>query len=235
MRFDGVFFDSGGTLFGAAGASDPTPEQVRQGRIQRVGALLGALGIPAQGQALRSAVLRCEQSCPERFGTSYTFLRLMTAVLDELELRAGPEIAACLADAYAGPRYASWVFPGTQQVLAALHEAGVALGLIANTAWPGFCMDRALAGVGLLEFLPTRLYSGDTGIAKPDERIFRLAEARSGMAGRRLLYVGNDVEADIKGAAAAGWTTALRRSSRPTGGVADFEFNQTTELLGLVL
>ena len=235
MRFDCVFFDSGGTLFGAGG-SEPTPEEVWQGRIGRVAALLDGLGISTDPEALRASVLKSEQQCPRQFGTAYNFLRLMMAMLDELGLPAGAEVAACLADAYAGPRYESWVFAGTKEALARLRSAGVHLGLIANTAWPGFCLDRALAGVGLLEFLSTRLYSGDIGIAKPDERIFRLAEERSSMAGKRLLYVGNDLEADIKGARAAGWATAMRKSTHLTsGGLADFEFDETAELLRFVL
>lgn len=56
------------------------------------------------------------------------------------------------------------------------------------------------------------------------------------MAGKRLLYVGNDLEADIKGARAAGWATAMRKSTHLTsGGLADFEFDETAELLRFVL
>ena len=94
MRFDCVFFDSGGTLFGAAGGPDPTPEQVHRGRIDRVAAMLSGLGIPARGDDLRAAVLRGEQECPQRLGASCNFLRLMTAVLEQLGLAGRTEIAA---------------------------------------------------------------------------------------------------------------------------------------------
>lgn len=250
MRFDGVFFDSGGTLFGAAGGDDPTPSEVWDGRIERVGAMMGEYGLSPNAATLRAAVLKCEDQCQRRLRDSYNFFRLMAAVLDELGLNLGPEVAACLADAYAGPRYASWLFAGTKHVLGELSRAGLRLGLIANTAWPGFCLDRALTGVGLLDLLPTRLYSGDLGIAKPDVRIFRLAERLSGVSGRRMLYVGNDLEADIKGAARAGWSTAMRRPTSPrgretpapgrtassaSGGLADFEFDHTQQLLEFVL
>jgi len=236
MRFDCVFFDSGGTLFGAAGGQDPTPEQVRDRRIDRVAALMSAFQIDVDPEALAAAIVDREQWCPEQFGAGYNFLRLMEAVLRELGLTQRSDVAACLADAYAGPRYASWLFPGTRQVLARLAGAGASLGLIANTAWCGFSMDRALAGVGLLDLLKTRVVSGDVGIAKPDERIFRLAEELAGAAGKRILYVGNDVEADIRGAAGAGWSTALKTTTCSTsGGLADFEFDEMPELLELLL
>ena len=97
-------------------------------------------------------------------------------------------------------------------------------------------MDRAFAGVGLLPFLSIRIYSGDIGIEKPAPAIFRLAERLGGLEGKRILYVGNDVEADIKGAAAVGWSTAFRRSNQlTTGGVADVEFDNVSELVDYCL
>lgn len=126
--------------------------------------------------------------------------------------------------------------PGTQQALRTLAEAGYRLGIIANTAWPGFCMDRAFAGVGLLPFLSIRIYSGDIGIAKPDPAIFHLAQRAGGLEGKRILYVGNDVEADIQGAAAVGWSTAFRRAGHATtDGLADVEFDDISELVRFCL
>jgi len=62
--------------------------------------------------------------------------------------------------------------------------------------------------------------------------IFRLAEQLSGFAGKRILYVGNDVDADIKGAAAAGWSTAFRCSNNlTTAGLANVEFDHISELV----
>jgi putative hydrolase of the HAD superfamily len=137
-----------------------------------------------------------------------------------------------LADAYAGPRYASWLFPGTQAALQDLHDYGYRMGIIANTAWPGFSMDRAFAGVGLLTFFNIRLYSGDLGLEKPDPAIFRLAERIGGLEGKRILYVGNDPEKDVAGPAAVGWATALRRSDpAAAAGTADLEFDHIPELV----
>ncbi|MBI4530220.1 MAG: HAD-IA family hydrolase, partial [Candidatus Latescibacteria bacterium] len=141
----------------------------------------------------------------------------------------------CLTDAYAGPRYGSWLFPGTVETLRAIYERGILMGLIANTAWPGYSMDRAYRGVGLIDYLRVRVYSGDEGISKPNVEIFRIAERRSKMEGKKLLYVGNNVKTDIEGAKNAGWAAALKRSSMVTSdGLADFELDETPELLNFL-
>jgi len=232
MRFDCIFFDSGGTLFGSGASSVTPPDQVALENAKRVHALLSGMGVSLDFRRLKKTIAHQEEVCRQRSGKSYNFFRLMQAVVDELHLPLGREAAACLADAYAGPRYASWLFPGTEHALRTLSDNGHILGIIANTAWPGFCMDRAFAGVGLLPFLSIRIYSGDIGIEKPDPAIFRLAERIGGLEGKRILYVGNDLEDDIKGAAAVGWSTAFRRGSHSTtAGLADVEFDHISEVV----
>jgi HAD superfamily hydrolase (TIGR01549 family) len=232
MRFDAIFFDSGGTLYGFGTGADPSLDQVAAESAKRVHALLGGMGVELEFGRVQESLTRQAQVCRQRLGKSYTFLRLLEAAIRDLRLPLGPEAAACLADAYAGPRYASWLFPGTEQALRTLSESGYRLGIIANTTWPGFCMDRAFAGVGLLPYLSLRVYSGDIGLEKPDPAIFRLAERLGGLSGQRILYVGNDLEADIKGAAAVGWSTAFRRTDHATtAGLADLEFDHIAELV----
>ena len=232
MRFDCVFFDSGGTLYGPGLDADVSPSQVASGNAKRVHALLGGMGVNLDLGVLRETLVQQHELCQQEFGKAYTFLRLMEATVRELHLPLGPEDAACLADAYAGPRYASWLFPGTEHALRTLSEKGFRLGIIANTWWPGFCMDRAFAGAGLLPYLDIRIYSGDIGIQKPNPAIFHLAERLGGLEGKRILFVGDTVETDIKGAAAVGWSTAFRRSGHITSeGMADKEFDHISELV----
>lgn len=232
MKFDYIFFDSGGTLYGPCTDASLSPRCVEADNVKRVHALLGGMGVKIDFAPLDQMIVRQKEICQRRWGHAYTFFKLMQAVVGELPLALGAEEAACLADAYAGPRYASWLFPGTQEALRTLSENGYRLGIVANTAWPGFCMDRAFAGVGLLPFLGIRVYSGDIGISKPDPGIFRFAERAVGLKGKRILYVGNDVDADIKGASAVGWSTAFRRADHATTqGMADVEFDHISELV----
>ena len=217
---------------------DITPGDVISGNRKRVHGLLSGMGIDLDFEQVEKTITAQEGICKEESGTSYNFFRLMEAVVKELNLPLGNEEAACLAGAYAGPRYAAWLFPGTEETLRTLKNSGCRMGIIANTAWPGFCMDRAFAGVGLLPFFDIRIYSGDIGIEKPDPEIFQLAEKLAGLkgGGKRILYVGNDLNADIKGASEAGWSTAFRRGTiSTTDGLADMEFDHISELVDYCL
>lgn len=234
MKYDYIFFDSGGTLYSSGADCDPSPAQVAARNVERVHSLLGGMGLEVDFDLLEKETVRQAEIRQRDWGKGFNFFRLMEAVVKALGLPIGSEEAACLADAYAGPRYAKWLFPGTQDALQALCDEGYRLGIIANTSWPGFCMDRAFAGVRLLPFFDIRIYSGDIGIAKPDPAIFRLAERMTGIEGegKRILYVGNNLQADIEGASGVGWATAFRREGRSTAeGLADFEFYHIAELL----
>jgi len=193
---------------------------------------LQGLGHSVEEEGLGEKMAACEKSASEELGDAYTFFQMTQRLVKILDLPLGTEAAALLADAYAGPRYASWLFPGTHRVVKALHGAGIYLGIIANTAWTGFSMDRAFDGVGLLPYFSTLIYSGDIGMSKPDPRIFAQALRVSGRTAERILYVGNDLTADVKGASGVGWSTAFR-TTKPegSGGLADFDYQETEELL----
>lgn len=242
MRFDAVFFDSGGTLYQLAPSESVEPgttrPEVDKRGSTRVAKALEGLGHrcdPARVAEALDATLR-EMRARHAKKLTYHFADVMQEFLPKLGLPARPEEAACLADAYAGPRYKSWLFPGTLETLQALAGAGVCMGLIANTAVPSWSMDRSFHGVGLLSFFPTRIYSGDERLAKPDARIFHLAAERAGVSGKRILYVGDSVENDIVAAKNAGWAAAHKR---PEGAApcaqADFSFDRTPDLLPFVL
>lgn len=234
-RFKTVFFDSGGTLYGSGDGSAPSAEEVAAERVARVAAMLKGLGRDIPVAELQTAVEACEPRVSEEKGLAFTFFELARELVDYLGLPIGDEEAALLADAYAGPRYSAWLFPGTMEVMEILFDAGVYLGVIANTAWPGFSMDRAFAGVGLLPYFSTRVYSGDIGLAKPDPRIFEHALQVSGRSAEDILYVGNDLEKDVRGASGVGWATAFRATDDAgSGGLADFDFKETHELLDFI-
>ncbi|NLL84799.1 MAG: HAD family hydrolase [Lentisphaerae bacterium] len=232
MKYDFIYFDSGGTLYGAWHSAPITMTMVRNNRIQRVQSALAGFGVEVCRERLNETLTKLEQSTPQKYGAGYNFFRLIQELLQELQLDLGIEEAACIADAYAGPRYASWLFDGTVAALSKLNTAGYRMGIIANTWWPGFTMDRAFNGVGLIPYLGIRVYSGDIAIEKPDPAIFHYAERLCGLSGKRILYVGNDINCDVRGANNVGWSTAFRRGNPPTtNGEADFEFDHIDELV----
>ena len=234
-RYDAVFFDSGGTLFDPS-AQDPSMQEVIDQRIDRLAAAVRVFGIDADPSRLEKAHEVLYERMEHELGPRFSYYLLLLRVVEELSLPLSEEQTAVVTVAYAGPRYRHWVFPDTHELLGRLTEAGIHLGLIANTAWPGFAMHTALTGVGLGRYFDAMVISCDEGVAKPDPAIFRAARRRAGLTDTaRVLYVGDSVENDIRGAKGVGWDAALRRSSAPTSaGLADFEFDHSLELLPFI-
>jgi HAD superfamily hydrolase (TIGR01549 family) len=126
--------------------------------------------------------------------------------------------------------------PDLQSVLAAMRDAGLQLGLVSNTFVPGFAHDHHLAGVGLLELLPVRIYSSEVGHRKPDRRIFHAALDRLGASPHETLFVGDLVKTDIVGAKRVGMKAALKQpwSNRTPHKIADYVIHQISDLLTLL-
>ncbi len=103
--------------------------------------------------------------------------------------------------------------------LAAAHP-DAALGVITNGE--GEPQRAKLAAIGLAERFPLVVCSGEVGCAKPDPRIFRIACERLGVPPHAAAYVGDRLDLDAHGAAAAGlrgiW---LDRGGAAAGGAAD--------------
>jgi FMN phosphatase YigB (HAD superfamily) len=232
-RYDAVFFDSGGTLFDPT-ARGPSMQDVLDGRVERLVAALRLFGVVTDPSALKQTHDRLHDELAGRLGASFSFYRLLLALVDEIGVDLSAEQAAVVTVCYCGPRYRHWLYPDTERMLSELRDAGLLLGVIANTAWPGFAMETAFAGVGIRKYFQTMVISCDESVAKPDPAIFEIALRRIGLFGRpsRILYVGDSVEKDIRGAKGVGWDAALRRSSAVSSdGLADFEFDESLEVL----
>ena len=127
------------------------------------------------------------------------------AVVERVTRAAGgvPEFDAYFDRLYA--HYASapaWrVYPEVPEVLAALRERGLALGVVSN-------FDSRLAplldALGLARFFDAVVCSGAVGAAKPDPAIFVHALTVLGVEASQALHVGDSRVNDYAGARAAG-------------------------------
>ncbi len=128
-----------------------------------------------------------------------------------------PRIAATV-DAYFSVFYDSCRrVPGTKSMLERL-KGKVQLGLLSNfTHWPAALeiIDR----LGLTPFFEFRLVSGQVGYRKPHGEVFRRLTDGFEVPKNEIMYVGDDVDADVNGALAAGiqpvWFTYVRDKKQP--------------------
>jgi putative hydrolase of the HAD superfamily len=92
-------------------------------------------------------------------------------------------------------------FPDTVPALRALRAAGIRL--VAASNWD-ISLHEQLAATGLTPLLDGALSSAEVGAPKPDPEILARALAIAGAQPDEALHVGDDVEADVGAARAAG-------------------------------
>jgi putative hydrolase of the HAD superfamily len=97
-------------------------------------------------------------------------------------------------------------FPDAVPALRALRAAGVKL--VAASNWD-ISLHEQLERTGLTPLLDGALSSAEVGAPKPDPEIFTRALALAGARPEEALHVGDDLEADVGGALAAGLTPVL--------------------------
>ncbi|MDR2159562.1 MAG: HAD family hydrolase [Treponema sp.] len=119
-------------------------------------------------------------------------------------------------------------FPHVAETLGALKKAGLLLALLSD-----FPPARKLENMGIGGFWDLVLCTEETGRLKPDPLPFALLSRELKAPPGRILYVGNSVSYDVKGAKRAGMKTALiRRRPSPE---ADFCFHDYRQLLKYVI
>ncbi len=121
----------------------------------------------------------------------------------------------CL-DAYAWEAVNSTVgFPDAPVMLKLLQDHGIKVGIVTNAHQPMWLRDIEMRTHGLLDYFPTcRISAADIGYLKPHPAIFQAALNCTGTNPSETVFVGDDPEADIVGAQAAGLLAVLRRSRR---------------------
>jgi putative hydrolase of the HAD superfamily len=121
--------------------------------------------------------------------------------------------------------------PGLRPTLAALRAAGYRVGIVTNGR--GLFQRATLAALGVDDLLDAVVVSEECGLRKPQAEIFDLALERCG--GRRdgSWFVGDDPEADVRGAEGAGLRAVLFDPRRTEPAMRP-RIESLDELLGLV-
>ena len=121
-------------------------------------------------------------------------------------------------------------YPDVLPALGELRERGVTLVVASN--WDCSLPDW-LAPTGILDLVDGVVTSAEVGEAKPSPRVFERALAVARVPPGEALHVGDKVDNDVQGAAAAGVRAVLlQRESDPPAGVETIR--SLSELLALL-
>ncbi len=234
MGLDAVLFDWGDTLFHFAYDE----------------ALLEA-GWDAGLQATGRDDLPDHELAAARFREGYLPLLFVPGTVEEVEypnlireLLSGFDIE--LADDELGrfleAEHEAWspareMGDSTHALLESLRGRGLKLGLVSNAFDPPDLLHRDLGRMGLAERLDAAVFSSEVGRRKPDPLIFRTALDRLGVEPEQALFVGDNLAADIGGAAALGMRTVQAvwfRADDADGPEPDFQAFTQMDVLNIV-
>jgi putative hydrolase of the HAD superfamily len=177
-------------------------------------------------QAYRAAYIRfLEES--RRTGRETHNRFWVSAALESQGYNVPPDdtrIAAAVDEYFSAFCQFCFLLPGTQETLGVLKES-YRLGLLSNFTH-GPAAREIIERVGLKEFFEVILISGELGYRKPHPLVFdRLIEHLS-FEKDQILFVGDDLEADITGAKGAGiqpvWTTHVLDHDLPIARLIPF-------------
>ncbi|MCG7844107.1 MAG: HAD-IA family hydrolase, partial [Methanomassiliicoccales archaeon] len=106
------------------------------------------------------------------------------------------------------------LIPGTLEMLQRVRDKGYAIGLISDVAWglPSEFPLRDMKHYRLDDFFDDMIFSSDVGLRKPHPRMFKMALFNLGADKERSMYVGNSLQADVRGAKSVGLRAILKKS-----------------------
>lgn len=179
-----IFFDLGSTLEDESAAEHD--------RAVRTAAAVRELGMNlGDEEYIAMLIAASESGAPDPIGHSLAELGLSRETVAQVKSRA-PWIKSSLV-----------LYPDSRDTLAALHGQ-FGLGIIANQSRGS---PARLREYGIHDMLGVVLTSAEIGLAKPDPRIFELAERRTGTTPDRLWMVGDRPDNDVAPSKERGWHT----------------------------
>lgn len=96
------------------------------------------------------------------------------------------------------------LMPGIQEMLADLRARGIRTGVISNLGWSGEALTDRLHRLLPEHEFEFVIASSDVAVRKPNPLIFRAALAKAGLSPEEVWFCGDQIEADVFGAQAAG-------------------------------
>ncbi|MDI3418257.1 HAD family hydrolase [Streptomyces luteolus] len=198
MAIKGVLFDFSGTLLRIESTEswlratlDASELAVADEEFRHYVAELEAVGALPGGTPPGTVPAHLEELYATRDVSAELHRAAFTGLSREVALPA-PGLHEALYDRHKTP--AAWrPYPDTADVLAALKERGLLVGVVSNIGWDLRPVFRAH---GLDRYVDTYVLSYEHGVQKPDPRLFAVACQALGVAPEDALMVGDDRRAD---------------------------------------
>ncbi len=148
--------------------------------------------------------LSLQRAQSERRGGPMTFGDTVRAALKRLELHVPDDLEQLAAQVVTDYISQMALLPGALDILNFCRALGIPLALLTNG--PADMQRAAVRAVGLESYFKRILVSGDPEVAvrKPDPRIFNLACEALATTPEETLMVGDNLEADVRGALSCG-------------------------------
>jgi putative hydrolase of the HAD superfamily len=203
-----VIFDLGGTLIDYLGGAPSWPEMEFPG-VQALHDCLSAAGFPIDAEAFRESFIAAMdhrwRAATEGISDPPTLASLILEACHAAGFHLEAELHETAIAAYCAPiAERAAVAGGAEPLLAWLRGHGVQIGLISNTIWPAEVHRLDLERHGLLHHFQTTIFSSETGLWKPDPRIFGRALQELDIPAERAVFVGDRLMEDVQGAQRAG-------------------------------
>ena len=192
------------------------PEESRQQkdlRVSRLENILVARGYSAVADRLEHAHRASWQLCQELYWSDDRDVpcrRQVEHLIEALDLdpkSIDEPVLAELEHAYAMvaldvlPR----VIDGATETLRELKARGFRTGLVSNTGrTPGYALREILSRHGLAELLDVMVFSNEHGECKPRPSIFEELRRGLGVAYEEMMFIGDNLYADVHGAQTLG-------------------------------
>ncbi len=196
-----VLFDMYGTLAGF----DPPRELIQSQAVEKFGLTVTTEGIDAGYHMADEFMTQQNATKPVRTMNGNEqwafFARFEQLVLQgaghEVDLAQAGEIWAEVRK----QEYRIALFHDVIEGLDELRNLGLIVGVVSNM---NSSSQRLLDDMGLTDHVDFAVTSGETGVEKPDSRIFEAALVKAGVEAAEAAFVGDQLKSDIYGAESAG-------------------------------
>jgi putative hydrolase of the HAD superfamily len=190
----------------------------QQLRLERMESILAGRGLAAAAERIHRAYRDMWHRCQELYWSSDIDVpcrRQIEHFLEELDLDPSSFDEAALDElehAYAGAALdvLPSTVPGARDVLRAIRERELSVGLISNTGrTPGYVLRDILGRLGLAPSIDAMVFSNEHGECKPRPSIFECLRSALGVRYDEMVFVGDNLYVDVYGAQQCGMRAVL--------------------------